>query len=60
MSYSFANPCWGCKLSETCTDHKVIQEAIDKIHSTNQDAGHKGGGCITLMCCNLQNENEVF
>ena len=56
MSYLVMTPCGNCEKRKngTCTDPVDLQEAINKIHSKTGEMGHKGAGCISLMCCRLE------
>lgn len=57
MSYSIIAPCHNCDKNKTCTDLKVINDAVQNgIHTKNmgQD-GHEGSGSIVLAC-SMQNK----
>jgi hypothetical protein len=46
MSYTLNNNCYACSEAINCTDYKIIQEAINKIHEKN----HIGYGQVNLIC----------
>lgn len=51
MSYSIIDPCHNCDENKTCTDLKVINDAVQNgIHTKimGQD-GHEGSGYISTM-----------
>ena len=58
MSYMFNNPCYNCNKESTCTDKKMIREAIDKIHQTTYEQGHQGSGEVLLSCLKLDSKSK--
>lgn len=55
MSYSFTEPCYGCKKKDQCTDRHFVRGAINGIHDVHPpEKGHLGAGVITLTCFHLE------
>jgi hypothetical protein len=58
MSYSLTTPCYCCKKNDKCTDGKLLQDAVNKIHSNSFEQGHQGGGTVAVTCVRA-NSNQA-
>lgn len=65
MSYSLISPCnnfpstnpngqGDCIHKDTCVDKRTIEDAISSLYCVG--VLHKGGGTITIDCCNKRKE----